>query len=125
MGAKYDYKAQGLGIKGSVEPFVNTRGTASAGIDVLIATAGIEGSLNFIDTSIKAAFQAAVDPIERQFKASLNVVHRLNLLKGNISVFAKIRRLFRRDKKFSKSIFSFGGINENRTLIDKSLSESL
>jgi hypothetical protein len=125
MGANFDYKSAGLSVNGSVAPFVNTRGTASAGIDLLLVTAGIEGSLTFIQSTLTSAFDAAVDPIARQLRASLKVDNNLNLLKGKISVFAKLRRLFRRDKKFSKSIFSFNGINENRNLINERIAESL
>ncbi|MFW7378936.1 MAG: hypothetical protein ACOH5I_09035 [Oligoflexus sp.] len=125
MGTNFDYKADGLSITGSVAPFVNTRGTANAGIDLLLVTAGIEGSLTFINSSLTSAFSSVVDPVARELSAILKVDNRVNILSGNISVFAKIRRLFRRDKKFSKSIFSFKGITENRSLINESISEKL
>lgn len=125
MGANLDYKAEGLSIKGSAAPFINTRGTASAGIDLLLVVAGIEGSLTFINSTLTSAFNAAVDPLERELRAGLKVDHKINILSGDISVFAKIRRLLRRDKKFSKSIFSFKGINENRNLINESIVETL
>ncbi|WP_141731836.1 hypothetical protein [Oligoflexus tunisiensis] len=125
MGANLDYKAEGLSIKGSVAPFINTKGTASAGVDLLLVVAGIEGSLTFINTTLTSAFNAAVDPLERELRAGLKVDHKINLLSGDISVFAKIRRLLRRDKKFSKSIFSFKGVNENRNLINENIVEAL
>ena len=125
IGADLNYKAEGLSVRGSVAPFVNTRGTASAGVDVLLVVAGIEGTLNFLTNTLKADFAAAVSPFAGDFETSLKVTNNLNLLSGKVSVFAKIRRLFRRDKKFSKSIFSFKGIVQNTTLIDEKLAASL
>ncbi len=125
MGAKLKYKAEGLSIDGQVAPFVNTRATASAGIDLLLVVAGIEGSLNFFKNTLTANFKAAVDPFAAQLETALKVSNNLNLLSGKISVFAKVRRLFRRDKKFTKTIFSFNGINQNTTLIDERLTAEL
>ncbi|SMF53687.1 hypothetical protein [Pseudobacteriovorax antillogorgiicola] len=51
IGANPDYQASGLSVEGSVAPFLNTKGKASAGVDLLLVVAGIEGSLTFVNNT--------------------------------------------------------------------------
>ncbi|SMF82038.1 hypothetical protein [Pseudobacteriovorax antillogorgiicola] len=123
MGANFDYKADGLAFNGSVEPFVNVSGSADAGLNLLLVKAGVEGSLTFINNRVSAELDAALRG--RTLTAALKVQNNQTLLKGRVSIFARIKRLFRGSKTFRKTLFTFGGIQNNTTLIDERLEERL
>ncbi|WP_132317857.1 hypothetical protein [Pseudobacteriovorax antillogorgiicola] len=124
MGANINYSTNFMSISGGINPYVNTGGRVDAGINLVFVSAGVRGTLRFINASVNAGFSAAVNASSRLLTGNLNVSQSHDLLSGKVSVFAKIFYLFG-SKTFTHDIFSWNGIRSNSTLINQNIYSQL
>ena len=116
--ASFGYSAGVLAAKG--RPYGNLKATASAGIDLLVASAGVSANLTLINASLPAVASlslATATDGKSQFKYDLDLDASLNTLSGNVQLWAKVWYLFG-SKKWTTTIASWSGITATYPIVD-------
>jgi hypothetical protein len=117
--ARLQLSDEGYGITGLLLPNVNLYGKASAQVDIVIAKAGVEGEIVFLDNHLYISASVLFIPTNT-VKFLLQITNNLVALKGKITIFAAIRKPWGGWKKFSKVLFEWAGITKNWTIFDAS-----
>jgi hypothetical protein len=116
--ASFGYTGGLLVAKG--RPYGNLKATASAGVDLLVAAAGVSANLTLINASLPAqaslSLATAADG-KSQFRYDLDLDASLNTLSGNVQLWAKVWYLFG-SKKWTTTVASWSGITATYPVVD-------
>lgn len=110
---------EGLGIVAAGVPSVLLYGSASAQVDIVIAKAGVEGTIVFLENHLTISASVFYVPVANTLQLVLTVTDDLLALKGKITIFAAIRKPWGGWKKFSKVLFQWDGIKKEWTIFKK------
>jgi hypothetical protein len=108
-------------IDGKVTPSVKATGTADAAVDLWIARAGVEGSLNIITVGVPASLRVSYLPDDHSVESHLKATIDLSTLDGSISIYAKIRKPWGGWTKYEREIFSWDGFQREWTLANRTV----
>src|SRR5262249_12810878 len=92
VGVRYFVGMRPLQATASVIPFVHARVYAQAGIDIVVASAGVGGQLQLMDfelritASLKAGFENSKFYLQEEF----SIHSEIELLKGSLFIFAEV-----------------------------------
>lgn len=116
------------GLQGNITPAISSFGKASASIDIWLAKAGVQGNLVLLNDNVPASLSVQLQPQSR-LAIALDMQNNLQALSGKLSVYAKIRKVWKFWKKswktYSKTLFNWSGFRKNWKLIDRDLKIAL
>ena len=107
-------------LSANATPSGNVRATASAGVDLVVASAGIAANLNLIRMSAPLVAGLRLLPVSTgraTFNYDVDFDLVLNSLSGNVELWAKVWYLFG-SKKWTTSIASWSGISATYPIVD-------
>lgn len=110
----------GLGIQGTVVPYLNTYGKAEAAVDIWIAKAGVEGEIILLNNRLVIIASVTYIPDVSLLELALRIDDSLEALSGKISIFAAIRKPWGGWKKYSYTLFQWTGIKKEWNLLNLS-----
>jgi len=103
-----------LGIK-KVGPYVKLGGSTSVGVQGLIFGAGVKASLNLVTEQVGVDITTALQSQKIQLSGSF--WNNVEGLKGNIQIYTTRKRIGRKTKKRTKTIFSWSNQYKNNSTI--------
>lgn len=120
IGVQASFGYSGGLLAAKARPYGNLKATASAGVDLLVASAGVSANLTLIDASLPAvaslSLLTATDG-KSQFKYDLDLDASLNTLSGNVQLWAKVWYVFG-SKKWTTTVASWSGITATYPIVD-------
>jgi hypothetical protein len=120
IGVQASFGYSGGVLAAKARPYGNLKATASAGVDLLVAAAGVSANLTLINASLPAvaslSLATAADG-KSQFKYDLDLDASLNTLSGNVQLWAKVWYLFG-SKKWTTTVASWSGITATYPIVD-------
>lgn len=120
LGVQASFGYSGGALTAKARPYGNLKATASAGVDLLVAAAGVSANLTLINASLPA--QASLTLLtaadgKSQFGYNLDLDAALNTLSGNVQLWAKVWYLFG-SKKWTTTVASWSGITATYPIVD-------
>jgi hypothetical protein len=120
IGLQSGFSYAGAQLVAYAKPYGNLTATASAGIDILVASAGVAASLTLINAAVPATASlkllSAVDG-KSQFQYDVDVDAQVSSLSGNVSLWAKVWYLFG-SKTWSTTVASWSGVTGTYPVVD-------
>jgi hypothetical protein len=107
-------------LAANVTPSGNVKATASAGVNLVVASAGVAANLNLIKASFPAVAALKLVPAANGLGTigyDVDVDASINSLSGNVELWAKVWYLFG-SKKWTTSIASWSGITATYPIVD-------
>jgi len=120
LGVQASFGYTGGALTANARPYGNLKATASAGVDLLVAAAGVSANLTLINASLPA--QASLTLLtaadgKSQFGYNLDLDAALNTLSGNVQLWAKVWYIFG-SKKWTTTVASWSGITATYPIVD-------
>lgn len=109
------------------EPYVNSAVYAQAGVDVVVAEAGVRGSVTLLNDKLSLSASAGLyaDAQKRlYYEARWSGINTITALKGKVDLYAKVDLLFYSDE-WTYTIFNWNGPSTRGTLFDKNFKKYL
>lgn len=126
-GVKYDVLLNRSGVTGSVTPYVKVSGYAEAGLDILVASAGIGGSLTVCDAEVPLSASAIV--AWQGSKLSLidefSIDYDVTFLSGRLYLYAEVKNPFGKDPRYEYDLFNWSGYKSSGNIVNISNSTQL
>lgn len=120
LGVQASFGYSGGLLSAKARPYGNLKATASAGVDLLVAAAGVSANLTLINASLPAvaslSLLTATDG-KSQFRYDLDLDASLNTLSGNVQLWAKVWYIFG-SKKWTTTVASWSGITATYPIVD-------
>jgi hypothetical protein len=107
-------------LSANVTPSGNVRATASAGVNLVVASAGVTANLNLINASVPMVAGLTLLPASTgrgTVRYDVDVDAVINSLSGNVQLWAKVWYLFG-SKKWTTTIASWSGLTATYPIID-------
>ncbi len=116
--ASFGYTAGKL--TATAKPYGNLKATATAGIDLVFAAAGVSANLTLINASLPAvaavSLKTAADG-KSSFSYDLDLDASLNTLSGSVELWAKVWYIFG-SKKWTTTVASWSGLTATYPIVD-------
>ncbi|MBC7326897.1 hypothetical protein H5T87_02110 [bacterium] len=118
VGIDYGFCLTPSHISGILSPYIDTRGYAEAGVDVVVASAGAGAELTFLKDRLNLQTDLGIELAgdEPFFVVRYGALNELEALNGSIYAYTKIDYLIG-SKKFTWDIFNWDGVKTNGYII--------
>ena len=103
-------------LSASAKPYVNLTGSATAAINLVVASAGVTANLTLINAAVPAVASMKLLG-SNQFQYTVDVDAQISSLSGNVQAWAKVWYLFG-SKKWTTTIASWSGVTATYPIVD-------